>query len=56
MQFDRQHWIEVSAECDVPAALNLSLPPWSRIYTYFLTGMPGGPQRLSVDFGRKKDL
>jgi len=56
MQFDIQHWIEVSDDCDVPAALNPSLPPWSRVYTNFLTGRPGGPQRLSINFGRKKGI
>jgi len=48
-----QHWIEVIAECDVPAALTPS-HPWSNGYMYFLAGRLGRPQRLSGDFGRKK--
>jgi len=35
IQFDIQHWIEVSAEYDVPASLTTSHPHWSISYTYF---------------------
>jgi len=52
MQFDLRHWIEESAECDVPTVLTPSPPPWSKIYAYFLTGRLRGWQRLSGDFGR----
>jgi hypothetical protein len=51
MQFDIQYGIEVSVECDVPAALTSSTLPGSKSYTYFLTGKLGGWQCLFRDFG-----
>jgi len=32
-QFDIQHWIQVSVECDVPTELTPSPPHWSISYT-----------------------
>jgi len=55
-QFDIQHWIQVSVECDVPTELTPSPRHWNSSYTYLLTGRLGGPQLISVDFERKKYL
>jgi len=53
IQFDIQHWIEVSAECEIPVELTPSpLHPVADL----LTGRLRGPQHLSGDFKRKKDL
>jgi len=54
MHSDIQHWIEVSVECDVPAAV---IPPpttCSRIDTEIVRGRLGELQRLSGYFGRKQ--